>query len=411
MAGAAAGAPRPRLNARMAATHWPAVAAAISTGVVAAVYVGKLPPALPALSAEFGLSLVAAGWVVSMFNAIATAGAIFIGVLADRAGAYRSCIAGLALLVLGGTVGAAATGPAWLLASRFIEGIGFVTVSVSAASLIFAAAAAADRKLALAVWSTYMPFGFALTLFAAPALIAAAGWRGLWLAAIALTLACAAWLAAARRHYVRPPAGTRSLASIGAGFRQPGPWWVAAAMGCYTAQWSAMMMWLPTFLVQERAASVLGASLATAGAVLVNLPGTLTGTWLLQRHVPRGRVIMLGAVAMGIAGVASLAAPLPDAARYAACLAFSYCGGVIPPAVLSSSQAYARSGGQVASLQGLIMQGSNLGQFVGPVAIAALVAATGDWAHAAWAFGAAAAGAAACGRVVERVERRAAPSR
>jgi MFS family permease len=76
--------------------------------------------------------------------------------------------------------------------------------------------------------------------------------------------------------------------------------------------------------------------------------------------------------------------------------------------VLSSPQAYARSGGQVASLQGLIMQGSNLGQFVGPVAIAALVSATGNWADAAWVFGAAAACAAGCGMVVGGIERRAA---
>jgi len=54
------------------------------------------------------------------------------------------------------------------------------------------------------------------------------------------------------------------------------------------------------------------------------------------------------------------------------------------------------------------MQGSNLGQFVGPLGIAALVSATGDWADAAWVLGAAAACAAACGRVVGRIERRAA---
>jgi hypothetical protein len=74
--------------------------------------------------------------------------------------------------------------------------------------------------------------------------------------------------------------------------------------------------------------------------------------------------------------------------------------------VLSSTQAYARSGAQVASLQGLIMQGSNLGQFVGPVAIAALVSATGDWANAAWVLGVAAACGAASGRIVTRTEQR-----
>jgi nitrate/nitrite transporter NarK len=75
---------------------------------------------------------------------------------------------------------------------------------------------------------------------------------------------------------------------------------------------------------------------------------------------------------------------------------------------MSSTQAYARSGAQVASLQGLIMQGSNLGQFIGPLAVAALVSATGNWAQAAWVFGVAAACTAACGQVISRVEHRAA---
>jgi MFS family permease len=376
--------------------------------VVAGAYVGKLPPALPALSSEFGLSLVAAGWVVSMFNAIATAAGIFFGVFADRAGAFRACIGGLALLVAGGALGAFAGDPAWLLASRFVEGLGFVTVSVSAAALLFAASSAADRRLVLGVWSAYLPFGFALTVIAAPALLGNVGWRGLWVAVIVVTLACGVWLAVERRRYALPPAGARSFASITAALAQPGPWWIAASMGFYTAQWNSMMMWLPTFLVQERGTSVLGASLATAGAVLINVPGNLTGTWLIQRHVPRGGIITAGALTMGVCGVVSLAAPVPDAARYAACVAFSFAGGIIPPAVMSSTQVYARSGAQVASLQGLIIQGSNLGQFVGPVAIAALVSATGNWAQAAWVFGVAAACSAACGQVVGRIERRAA---
>jgi hypothetical protein len=79
---------------------------------------------------------------------------------------------------------------------------------------------------------------------------------------------------------------------------------------------------------------------------------------------------------------------------------------VIPAAVMTSPQAYARSGAQVASLQGLMMQWSNLGQFVGPPAVAAVVSATGGWGAASWLLGGAALGAAVCGRVVARCERR-----
>ena len=83
-------------------TSWLGVSAALLAGVVAAAYVGKLPPALPALKTEFGLSLVEAGWVVSTFNTVALATAVGFGLMADRIGAFRFALAGLALLAVGG---------------------------------------------------------------------------------------------------------------------------------------------------------------------------------------------------------------------------------------------------------------------------------------------------------------------
>jgi MFS family permease len=117
-------------------TSWLGVSIALFVGVVAAGYVGKLPPALPALKAEFGLSLVAAGWVVSTFNTVALATAVAFGLAADRIGAFRFALAGLALLVVGGVGGAVAPSGTWLVVSRVVEGAGLlaVTVAVTASS-------------------------------------------------------------------------------------------------------------------------------------------------------------------------------------------------------------------------------------------------------------------------------------
>src|SRR3990172_1611711 len=98
----------------MRRTHWPAVWAAIAAGIIAAAYVGKLPPAIPLLREEFGLSLVATGWVNSIFNTLSVGIAALVGVLAGRYGALRFFGAGLATLVLGGALGAAAQGQAAL---------------------------------------------------------------------------------------------------------------------------------------------------------------------------------------------------------------------------------------------------------------------------------------------------------
>ena len=388
-------------------TSWPGVAAALLAGVVAAAYVGKLPPALPALKTEFGLSLVAAGWVVSTFNTVALATAVGFGLLADRIGAFRFALAGLALLAAGGLSGAAAPSGAWLIVSRVVEGAGLLAVTVSGTALIFAATAPGDRKLTLGIWSTYMPFGMAVAMAAAPLAIDATGWRGLWLAVVAATVAAAAALASQRRSYPPAPPSGRTFGAILEGLRQPGPWWNSLVMTFYTAQWSGVMVWLPTFLVQTRGASLATASLIAAAVVAINVPGNLTGAWLMQRHAPRGLVVCVAAVLMGLFGIGIFAEAAPDWLRFGSCLAFSYFSGAIPAVAFGAAQSYARSQSQVASLQGLMMQGSNLGQFVGPPAIAAAVSVGGRWGDAVYVMVAAAALTLACGLAVARDERRA----
>jgi MFS transporter, DHA1 family, inner membrane transport protein len=86
-------------------------------------------------------------------------------------------VAGLLLQGLAGAAGATAGGAPLLLATRVLEGIGFLAVSVAATSLIVAAARPGDRGRAMAVWGTLMPIGMTLAMLGAP-LLAVLGWRG-----------------------------------------------------------------------------------------------------------------------------------------------------------------------------------------------------------------------------------------
>lgn len=388
-------------------TSWTAVTALLASGIVGAGAVGKLPGALPLLREEFGLSLVGAGWVVSMFSTLALVAAVFFGLFSDRTGALRACFIGLAALAVGGALGAVAPSPAVLLVSRFIEGAGFIALVVSVPALIVVAAASDDRNLALGLWSGYMPVGFALTLVATPFTIAAVGWRGLWWGQVVgiVAVAIAIWWLRAR-FPLPPPRAERTVASITEALRHPAPWWCAVAMGFYALQWISVMVWLPTFLLNERHATPLAAAVLTALIVGVNAPGTVLGTWLVHRNLARGTLISVSAALMGICGVAIFAPALPDGWRYVACLGLSFLGGITPPAVFTSSQAYARSPAQIGSLQGLIIQWSNAGQFFGPPAIAAVVSAAGSWSASLYVLLAASLCGIAAGQLVNRSERR-----
>ena len=391
---------------RTPATNWPAVSAAIAAGIVAAAYVGKLPPAIPLLREEFRLSLVAAGWVNSTFNTLAVTTAVFFGALAARYGALRCCAAGLIALTLGGLLGAAATGETMLFASRIVEGAGFIAIAVSAPTLIVAASAPRQRNLTLGLWSCYLPFGASLTMLASPLLLGFLGWRGFWLVIVLLTLVCMVALQRSRRAYgVARRGAAHTLADVVGALRQPGPWWLALAFGCYTLMFYAMMVWLPSFLVQERGASVTAAALLTALVVGVNVGGNLLGSWLVHRAAPRGHVISLTFFVMAACACGIFSSSLADTLRSIFVMLFMFAGGTIPAAVLSGSQVYARDASQISSIQGLTVQVAQLGPFFGPPLIAAVVSSAHSWEAALWVLLTAAVLGALFGQLAARSER------
>jgi MFS transporter, CP family, cyanate transporter len=394
-----------------AATHWSAVLAAVAAGVAVGMNVGKVPLALSALRSELGLSLVQAGWVSAMLTTLAVVAALAFGLASGRIGALRMVLGGLLLSAIASL--AALTvhqggGFGRLMASRFIEGAGFLAVVVSAPSLISAASAPADRRFALGVWSTYMPAGAGLAMALSPLLLPLAGWRGLWLltSVALLAAAFAAWRQ--RSHYAAAGASGHAgqLASALAVLRQPMPWLLALAFGSWALQHFALIVWLPTFLLDQRAYGPGRVALLSCAMLLACVPGNLVGGALVQRGISRGKLIAGAQTLTGLCGLGYFQDDWPDGLRYALCVALSFIGGVIPAAVLTSSVALARSPPQIAVLQGLMMQGSQLGQFVGTPLIAAVVAASGSWSSARWVTGAAALIGAVLGLAAWHLERR-----
>jgi len=73
----------------------------IVAGVVAALHVGKLPPGIPVLRAELGMTLVQGGFLLSVMQMAGMTLGILAGLLADRMGLRRTMLAGLCLLALG----------------------------------------------------------------------------------------------------------------------------------------------------------------------------------------------------------------------------------------------------------------------------------------------------------------------
>ncbi len=388
-----------------AAARWSAVWAIFAGGLVAGAYIGKVPAALPTLRSEFDLSLVESGFIATMFNVIGGLGGMLAGVLCDRYGQKRLGLAGLAVMSAGGMLGAGARSYEILLGARFVEGAGFILFSVSGAALMSAAARAPrDRAKALALLSAYMPAGGSLALLLAPLAIAAWGWRGLW-AALALAAALAFVLVA--RFAPAPRFGSvRSLKLALESIAQKGSLALAALFAFYVAQWTSVMIWLPTFLVDQRGASNAVAATLTALMVLVNVPGNLGGGWLIGRGARRGPLVIAACAIMALCSAGMLGAWLPDAARFLLVLVFSMSAGVIPAAIFSGVPVHARTPQHIGTTNGMVMQTSQAGQFIGPIVLAWLAAHFGGWGATLWAMLAFAAGGAGCGFALALIERR-----
>jgi MFS transporter, CP family, cyanate transporter len=355
----------------------------VLAGGVAALQVGKLPPALPELQAEMGLTLVQSGFLLSTVQLAGLSLAVFIGLLADGMGLKRSMVRGLCLLALASGLGGFATSVSALLALRAIEGLGFLLVALPAPALIRRLVSSGQLPGMLGVWGAYMPTGTALALLLGPMFIPTWGWSAWWWLFSLVSLAMALWL---DRAVPADPLADAALARQGAWLRlrrtlsAPGPWWVALTFGMYSGQWLAVVGFLPSIYA---AAGVSGALLGvlTALAAAVNMLGNMASGRLLQRGWAPRSTLWLGFGSMALGSTLAFATLTEGAPwlRFAGVLLFSGVGGLVPGTLFSLAVRLAPGEQQVATTVGWVQQMSALGQFVGPPVVAAVAARAGGW--------------------------------
>ncbi|MGE3936534.1 MAG: CynX/NimT family MFS transporter [Rhodospirillaceae bacterium] len=366
-----------------ARTRWGVVALLVGVGIVAAFQMGKAAGALPQLRADLGLDLVEAGWLVSIFSLIGASAGMLAGSIADRFGRREVLLVAILLLMLGsyGTDDAVT-----LLIGRVIEGCGFVAIVAVSPALVVSATAPADRGLALAIWTVYLPVGLATMIVGAPPFMAeVGGWRDLWHANGLLAGAMLAAAALGTRGLGAQPAGAQPApwASIRTVVMRPRSFLVAVPFACYSLNFLAVSAFLPTFLIERRGATPAEAGALVAAAILCNALGNLVAGAMMRRAVPPWAVTAIGCAAMGVTSLGIFPEVLPGALRQACAMAFLFFGGFVAPSVLASAARHAPSPALVGTSMGLTMQLVSTGHLLGPPALAAVVAVSGSWEAAA----------------------------
>src|SRR5882672_2007799 len=358
----------------------------VLAGVSAALHVGKLPPALPVLREALALTLVEAGFLLSLVQLAGMTLGLAVGLAAGSLGLRRCMTTGLVILSAASFLGGFAHDAAGLLVLRAAEGVGLLLAVTPAPSLI-RLASSRNLDMMLGLWGTYMPFGTAAALLASPWLLAQFGWQALWWLLGAPSLVMAAWVWVAVPPDASAPAAVahawtdrlrRTLSS-------QGPWLMALTFAVYSAQWLAIIGFLPSVYAQAGIASKTAGAL-TALAAAANVVGNLAAGRLLQRGVAPQTLLYCGFSAMAAGAMVAFipafgAGPIE---RYGALLAFSTIGGLVPATLFALSVRLAPDGDTVATTVGWMQQLSALGQFTGPPLVAWVANRVGDW-HWTWA--------------------------
>lgn len=352
----------------------------LAAGVIGAFQIGKLPAALPLLRAELGLDLVAAGWVISAITAVGVVTGIIWGVYSDRLGHRRILLGGMALIASGSLAGGYAWDAGSMLATRILEGAGYIAVVTAAPALLSPLTTPRDRSIAYGVWSFYFPFGLAGMVILSPPILAVVSWRDMWLLNAVIALAALAAVAVATRGVGGGGQGaTRTRGGVLQTLAAPGPHVLGICFAAYSLIHLSVVAFLPTFLIERRGVELEEAALMTAFVMLMNAPGCLLGGWLLRVRVPAWLVMAGGYAGMLICAFGVFSETIPAELRYVMAALLPFCGGVIPPAVLDRVPRHAASPALIATTIGWVIQVVSLGQLLGPPALAALVAGAESW--------------------------------
>ncbi|MBN3841341.1 MFS transporter [Burkholderia sp. Ac-20349] len=272
------------------------IVATVSTGfVVTQLDVTIVNIALAHLAGDLHLPVAGLQWVVDAYTLAFAVLMLSGGALGDRFGARRLYITGLALFALASLACGAASTPAMLIAARALQGVGAAAMLPNSLALLNDACRHDPLLRARAVggWTAAGSISIAAGPVVGGLLIAAWGWRGIFLVNLPL---CAAGLAAAlawvpaRRVGATPAAPSRSVRALDLRGQ-----FIAIAM--LTALTGAVIEWRPLGFAHPVVAG--GFALAALAALAFVAVEARTATPMLPLSLFRHRTFS-AAVLFGI---------------------------------------------------------------------------------------------------------------
>lgn len=335
-------------------------------GVTITIVQYKVPSILEPIMGSYDMTPGTASWLMSVFTAVGIVLSLPTGSLAKRIGPKRVLLLGCGIIVVGSIVGAFATQSWVLIASRGIEGVAFVFITVAAPLAIERFVSPEHQGTANGIWSLWICLGSVIGSTATPMVFESLGLTGTWLAYAALVVAAAIVLAVAVRLPHKAPLAAedepKARLSDYLQLAKPQALLYFFAWLVFNIEILAVLSYTPTFLQSQG----MDASLSGFAS---SLPGLLAvvSSLAFGRLIDRtGRTKLFYVIALTAAAPATfLMLTQSGWALWAGALLMGLVGYGIPVACLSSLPQIAGSKALMPAAMGVLMLVQCLGEFLG----------------------------------------------
>lgn len=345
---------------------------------------GALSVAAPLMQGELDLSATAYGFVVSAFFWTYVPSQVLAGWLADRVSVHRLMAAGVAIwgiaTLLTGFVG----GVVSLVLLRLLMGLGEGTAFPCASKLI-ARVPEESRGTANVALSAGLSVGPLIGTLVGGALLAAFGWREMF---IVFGVATLAWLlpwAFMGRHIGPAPARGSPVTAVPYPelLRSPRLWAMCALHFAATYPFYFVLAWMPLYLVKVRGYDIAQMALLTALLFLVQALSSAVMAVACDRLIARGaaasvvrRRLLFACLGLAALGIALIPLTHNLAALIAALVITATGFGPVTVVLFTAGQTLAgpASAGRWVGIQSSV---GNLAGIIGPVITGIIVDAVG----------------------------------
>lgn len=346
----------------------------------------KVGPTMNLLIDQLHISVATGGWLVSVFAVTGMILAIPAGGLLAKLGPKKTGILALICTLAGNFLGVAAATAPILLLSRVIEGIGVGLIGVVGPGAITMWFPPEKRGLPMGIWSTWVSVAVIVIYNSTNAIAPSYGWRGVWwLTAIVATVVLCLYIL-----FVSAPTqnekNTTSEASIervslAESFKSSKTWLLCLVFIVYSAVCTIYLSFMPTYTTQTLGLSMAQSNLYTSFGTLGMIVGGIVMGAFLGRAKNLEMVLTTSMILTGV--IMFFAFQLPSAGVV---MPFMIIGGVLlgllPPVVFTLAPETALSPQLAGMAIAIVILGQNVGVFIGPSAIGAIVAASGAWGSA-----------------------------